>query len=93
MLNKWRIPLKFAGLAFIAAAFAGFPSPWPWVLGILGLVLFLATGVLVKRLLGVGQPQLKIKHYFSSVEGTSHDLRTYQRRHFPGPPQPLYRPR
>ncbi|MDD4334686.1 MAG: hypothetical protein PHY77_03670 [Desulfotomaculaceae bacterium] len=45
MTNRWRIPLRFSGLAFIAAGiFAGFPSPWPWVLGILGLGLFLAAG-------------------------------------------------
>ncbi len=37
--------MRFSGLALIIAGiFAGLPSPWPLVLALLGLVMFLAVG-------------------------------------------------
>lgn len=45
MTNIWRTLMKFSGLALIlAGVFAEIPSPWPLVLGLIGLGLFLAAG-------------------------------------------------
>ncbi len=45
LTNRWRTLLRFSGLAFIMAGiFAKLPSPWPLILGFLGLGMFLAAG-------------------------------------------------
>lgn len=45
MTNRWRTLLRFSGLALLLAGiFVGLPSPWPLVLGFLGLGMFLAAG-------------------------------------------------
>ncbi|MCM1567389.1 MAG: hypothetical protein NC238_15895 [Dehalobacter sp.] len=45
MTNRWRALLRFSGLALLLAGiFVELSSPWPLVLGFLGLGMFLAAG-------------------------------------------------
>ncbi len=45
MTNKWRTILKVSGLALLVTGiFIKLPSPWPIVIGFLGLGMFLAAG-------------------------------------------------